>query len=316
MFELLWYLLGHGCVPVCISGAPGCGKTAQVVQFAQQMRQIEPSFLFHTLYIPALAPEEYGIGVYDYDAKIYKKTTPEWALPFVKQDNNQNRPGIIFLDEINSINSAFSLKMLNTLIQEHRLPNGAQLSDKILFVAAMNGNLECGGELLPPDLMNRFTHVTCVSEYAATIEWMFHRPKSFSRGLTAIQTMDDVMIDIQNNPTKWENVYQFLSEAGKQGVKITPDEELTRGELFVSARSLAMFTALIGPEINNPVEWAYSLFPEQVATIIESINVASIKDAASALFDAGDKEASTEEEAHLAKRQDVIAKVRKRPKQS
>lgn len=316
MFELLWYLLGHGCVPCCISGAPGCGKTAQVVAFAQQMQQLNPEFLFHTLYIPALAPEEYGIGVYDYDAKIYKKTTPEWALPFVKQDNNQNRPGIIFLDEINTINSTFSLKMLNTLIQEHRLPNGAQLSDNLLFIAAMNGNLECGGELLPPDLMNRFAHVTCVSEYGATLDWMFHRPNHIKRGLPVIQSMADVLESIKQEPAKWENVYTFLTEAGKSGVKITPDEELTRGELFVSPRSLAMYTALIGPEINNPVEWAYSLFPEQVAIIIESVNVASIKDAASALFEAGDKEASTDETEHLAKRQDVIAKVRKRPKQS
>jgi len=149
-------------INVAIVGDPGSGKTEIIERYCHSVGlNFEPlltSSLDETdvAGLPVKAVKDTGVGV-----------------EYVKRDWSKWDEGVIFLDEFNCGRPDVTDTLL-TLIQSRKFPDGQKLSDKVIFIAAMNDERQCGNNELSPAMRNRFawfyhktTYKQWLQEYAS-----------------------------------------------------------------------------------------------------------------------------------------------------
>jgi len=147
---------------IAIVGDPGSGKTEIIERHCRSIGMNFDPLLTSSLDetdvagLPVKTVKEVGVGV-----------------QYVKRDWAAWDEGVIFLDEFNCGRPEVTDTLL-TLIQSRKFPDGQKLSDKVVFIAAMNDERQCGNNELSPAMRNRFawfyhriTYKQWLSEYAS-----------------------------------------------------------------------------------------------------------------------------------------------------
>jgi len=150
-------------LPVFIWGAPGIGKSSIVKEIAQK-NELE----FIDLRLSLLDPTDLkGIPFFDEQSR-----EGVWAKPSFLPSEEDERQGILFLDEINTAPpavqaSAYQL-ILDRRVGEYRLPEGWSI------IAAGNRENDRGVVYkMPPPLANRFVHFEMEVDFEDWKAWAY-----------------------------------------------------------------------------------------------------------------------------------------------
>lgn len=134
--------------PLLIVSEPGFGKTETI----KRMKGFEKVF------ISAGTSEVEDIkGLVFNDGKTIKYWTPDWYQQLV----DAKKPTICFIDELSAGSHSVRNALLTLLDGSRRIPHLPQVSDQVVFVAAMNPpetNINCVELALPT--LNRFVIVS------------------------------------------------------------------------------------------------------------------------------------------------------------
>ncbi len=156
-------------IPVLLEGFPGTGKTAWVHQFAQLFEYAkhpdtygEKPYPIFVLAGESMNPEDFtgypslGEKVLP-DGQVTRVTdfaTPRWAEDFIEAGR-----GLLFLDELRNFPPEVQASLLK-VIQDKRLPNGTNLPEDTVIIAAQNAiEHSPSGTPLAAPLANRFAHL-------------------------------------------------------------------------------------------------------------------------------------------------------------
>lgn len=130
--------------PLLIVSEPGFGKT-------ETIRRLKG---YEKVFISAGTSEVEDIkGLVFNDGKTIKYWTPDWYQELV----DAKKPTICFIDELSAGNHTVRNALLTLLDGSRRIPHLPKVSDKVVFVAAMNPpetNINCVELALPT--LNRF----------------------------------------------------------------------------------------------------------------------------------------------------------------
>jgi MoxR-like ATPase len=139
-----------GCLPANLVGAPGIGKTARVNALAAGL-----NWRLETLSPGMRGEGAFGVvPVPDMDANVLRYPPPDWVVGFEKDE----RPGLLFVDEINTAAPALQPPLLG-LMHEGRIGDTI-LPKRVSRCAAMNPTeLAASGWDLPPALANRLIYL-------------------------------------------------------------------------------------------------------------------------------------------------------------
>jgi len=141
-----WHLAVELNLPVLLWGAPGCGKTARVTDYAKRTgRHIE--VIIASLREPA---DICGLPVVKDDGTVVL-ATPQWAK------NLCEKGGVLFIDEITTAPPAVQAALLRVVLD--RVVGETKLPDDVRIIAAANPPQQAaGGWDLALPLCNRFIH--------------------------------------------------------------------------------------------------------------------------------------------------------------
>jgi len=194
-------------LPIFIWGAPGIGKSSIVKEIA---RANEMEFI--DLRLSLLDPTDLkGIPFFDPESR-----EGVWAKPTFLPNSDDQRSGILFLDEINTAPpavqaSAYQL-ILDRRVGEYELPSGWSI------VAAGNRESDRGVVYkMPPPLANRFVHFEMEVDFEDWKQWAYGR--GIDSSIIAFLIYDKSMLfrfDPTNNqksfatPRSWEYVDSII----------------------------------------------------------------------------------------------------------
>jgi hypothetical protein len=194
-------------LPIFIWGAPGIGKSSIVKEIARANKME-----FIDLRLSLLDPTDLkGIPFFDPESR-----EGVWAKPTFLPNSDDQRSGILFLDEINTAPpavqaSAYQL-ILDRRVGEYELPSGWSI------VAAGNRESDRGVVYkMPPPLANRFVHFEMEVDFEDWKQWAYGR--GIDSSIIAFLTYDKSMLfrfDPTNNqksfatPRSWEYVDSII----------------------------------------------------------------------------------------------------------
>ena len=136
-------------VPVTLWGAPGVGKTAQILALGEAL-DLPVEVVIASLHDPT---DFVGLPVPDLAERKTHFLPPEWFRRLQEQER-----GILFLDEISTAPPAVQAAALR-LVQERKLGAEALPEGVRVVLAANPPELAAGGFELTPPLANRMAHL-------------------------------------------------------------------------------------------------------------------------------------------------------------
>lgn len=197
-------------LPVFIWGAPGIGKSSIVKEIASSN-----GLEFIDLRLSLLDPTDLK-GIPFFDAKSKEGV---WAKPSFLPKSDDNRRGILFLDEINTAPpavqaSAYQL-ILDRRVGEYELPDGWSI------IAAGNRENDRGVVYkMPPPLANRFVHFEMEVDFEDWKHWAYR--SGVDSSIIAFLAFDKEMLfgfDPTSNeksfatPRSWEYVDRIIKSS-------------------------------------------------------------------------------------------------------
>ena len=160
--KLALTLITPDCLPPLLWGGFGIGKSAQVVQMADALKE-----WIEAVIAAIRAPEDFGgLPVPSLDGHTVNRIADSWATRLVEKGK-----GILFLDEISCAAPATQSALLRVVLE--RTVGDLKLPDGVRIIAAANPpDTAAGGWELAEPLANRFVHFEWQAEPEAFIRFL------------------------------------------------------------------------------------------------------------------------------------------------
>jgi len=241
-----WHVALELNLPVLLWGAPGCGKTARVLDYAKRTnRHIE--VIIASLREPA---DICGLPVVKDDGTVVL-ATPQWAKNLVENG------GILFIDELTTAPPAVQAALLRVVLD--RVVGETKLPDNVRIVSGANPPAQAaGGWDLALPLLNRFVHFDIGVN---TDDWMDGFVCGWGIGDDSTVSVPDYSDLSSTMPQARGTVAAFIQRFPTHLSAIP--EDLTR-RAYPTPRSWDMATKIVAACMRNGSDW----INDQVACLL------------------------------------------------
>ncbi len=267
-------------VPLAFVGDPGCGKTAQWEEIARRF-----NLPIRILLLSTMTPDDVGgLWLHSIDPNtgkdIVRQVSPSWYKDVAQGSC------ILFLDEFNTASKEVTDAFL-TIIQSRRMPNGDQLSEKCVIVAAMNAADQCNNAELSPATVNRFAWFDIKPSlaefqrfYAGDSQAEF---EAISLDNISVMTLPEYMEWIwkseDNDADKKELLYRMIAAS----IDVTPSSRFEPDKQSLTYRSMLNWLYWSN-DAAEAIETAGAFFDDETVKKIKTINMSGLNSIANTLF--------------------------------